>query len=182
MNSACIEVGISGEERPSPALTCWETQSHAPWGGTRILIARLPCRGTRSAEFDWKEWGRAQSDVWRELDFSGILFRVPPSLSGLFTARDAERVLSTARLGCEFWIDDPEPARSIDPMVRRNPRSTHWKVHGWHPERWRQRYGLEELEELARRALRFRPRTVVFAHPTREEQAEQFRAILEKLA
>jgi hypothetical protein len=180
LSSVSIEVGVSGEQTPSSKLKCWETQSHGPWRGTKILLVRVP--HPRQWSKRWSEWGESCAEQWREIAPHSITFRVPPSLSGLFTEREAREVLRGGdSRDLEFWIDDPEPSRSIDPMMRRDPRSSHWKIHGWHPERWRQRYSSEELRELAVRARRLRPRTIVFAHPTRAEQSLEFVRLMEEM-
>lgn len=88
---------------------------------------------------------------------------------------------------CPLYFDfgRAEPLNWIDPsMIVSDPlwgtaplRCDYWRIHGWHPERWVRLYSRGDLEELAKRAKRHRPRAVVLCHSMRVAQLNQLRIL-----
>ena len=83
--------------------------------------------------------------------------------------------------------DFPEVGSVLDldyhqKFIRRTPGPIHFKLHGWHPERWMRRYGpalAQKLvqglcESLAKRSVKQEDVVLILAHSGRIEEAGVF--------
>jgi hypothetical protein len=73
----------------------------------------------------------------------------------------------------------PDSGAVLDPDLHRNSISKltiprHFKLHGWHPDRWMRRYGNELSKKIVKRVQKVNHSILILAHSGRVEEATLF--------
>jgi len=107
-----------------------------------------------------------------------------------FSRQEFERAAASHRL--KFWWewgeeDTPETLRGIFneagrvldldyhwKWVKEASNQVHFKLHGWHPERWMRRYGPTLIRKYQKRMQLYPESILILAHSGRIEEASEF--------
>ncbi|NDG85413.1 MAG: hypothetical protein EBX52_10325 [Proteobacteria bacterium] len=121
--------------------------------------------------------GRKQCEdgSWRTMARPLVRFRESAGIPVFFEWGEEDSALTVRESiesgAVEGWVLDPHWHRKALPKVK---VPVHFKLHGWHPERWMRRYGEKLGQDIVKNIRRFPYSVLILAHSGRVIEAVDF--------